>query len=137
MEDGPSRRTEIWRIDQTTNIGKTDLSGFEYSREVTQRIAGVRTDLDRFSPGEIQVLENHGYLRAASSLAWLLSRVDNEDREEGSSDGSLLELLAKDTRPLVAPPHERALDERFALRALVGSDRRLMRAAWVRSLKRR
>lgn len=118
MEDAPNRRSEVWRIDQTSNVDPPDLAGFEYSRAVTRRIAMVRTDLDRFSPSEIGVLENHGYLRAASSVAWLMTRLARED-SDGVSMDALAQLLRGDSRPLVVPPHPELLDEQLALRALV------------------
>lgn len=43
-----------------------------YSREVAQRIGQIRTDFNRFTPGEQAVLENHGYLLADAALQALL-----------------------------------------------------------------
>lgn len=134
MNDGPMCRVEVWRIDQTTNIGPPELSGFEYSRGLTQRIAGVRTDFDKFSDCEITVLENHGYLRAASSLAWLLTRVTMDaDDCAGKESWPFGKLLEGRDRPRVVPPHPRALDEEYGRRGLVASERRLFRLRWIRS----
>ena len=56
-------------------------------------IAPIRIDLDVFSPGEIAVLENHGYLMAEIAL---------HKHAEG---------LAEGPRPAVAVPHPAWLDE--------------------------
>lgn len=39
-----------------------------YSDEITAIIAGIRTDLDTFSPAEQAILENHGYALADAAL---------------------------------------------------------------------
>lgn len=133
MNDGPACRVEVWRIDQTSNIGPAEFSGFEYSRALTERIAGVRTDFDRFSENEIMLLENHGYLRAASSLSWLLTRVaqDADGLEQGDS-WPFRTLLEVSNRPYVIPPHPAALAEEDGLRCLIASERRLFRLGWLR-----
>jgi NTE family protein len=66
-------------------------------------IAPVRIDLDVFSPGEIGVLENHGYLMAEIALA---------KHGEG---------LVKGERPPVELPHPEWRDEVKAAGALRGS----------------
>jgi NTE family protein len=63
-------------------------------------IAPVRIDLDVFSPGEIGVLENHGYLMAEIALA---------KHAEGLVEGK---------RPEAAAPHPDWLDEVRAANAL-------------------
>ena len=63
-------------------------------------IAPVRIDLDVFSPGEIGVLENHGYLMAEIALA-------KHSRE-----------LAAGERPAAKAPHPDWLDEVRAANAL-------------------
>jgi NTE family protein len=63
-------------------------------------IAPIRIDLDVFSPGEIAVLENHGYLMAEIALA-----------KHGKE-------LVKGKRPEAAVPHPGWLDEVKAANAL-------------------
>jgi NTE family protein len=77
-----------------------------YSDElIRDSIAPIRIDLDVFSPGEIGVLENHGYLMAQIAV---------RKHARGLVTGAWPEL---------AVPHERWLDEREAKAALRDSDK--------------
>jgi NTE family protein len=73
---------------------------------VAERIARVRTDLDRFTSDEQAVLENHGYCVAEAALR-----------------RNLPELVAN--APEAQPPHEALMDEKRARRALRRSHRRI------------
>lgn len=76
-----------------------------YSEELIRDfIAPIRIDLDVFSPGEIGVLENHGYLMAEIAV------------HKHAKD------LARNGWPELVVPHERWLDEREAKIALRESD---------------
>jgi NTE family protein len=77
-----------------------------YSDELIRNfIAPIRIDLDVFTPGEIGVLENHGYLMAEIAV---------HKHAKG---------LVKGAWPALAVPHERWLDEREARAALRDSDK--------------
>jgi NTE family protein len=77
-------------------------------RLIRDFIAPIRIDLDEFSPGEIGVLENHGYLMAEIALRRHPAGLVTEPRPE----------------PVV--PHETWLDEERAERALRDSDKTRM-----------
>jgi NTE family protein len=87
--------------------GSYELPGARgYSDElIRDSIAPIRIDLDVFSPGEIGVLENHGYLMAEIAV---------RKHAEG---------LVKGPWPGLVVPHERWLDEREARAALRDSDK--------------
>jgi len=74
---------------------------------VRSRIAHVRTDLDRFTRAEQEILENHGYSVASAAL-----------------ERRLPDLL-QSPRPVAEPPHPDRLDDAAAERALAASHRRL------------
>ncbi len=79
-----------------------------YSRSlVAGALAGIRTDLDRFTAAEAAILENHGYLVAAAGLR-----------------RHLPELLPS-VEPPVEAPHPQWLEPGRAARALATSHRRL------------
>lgn len=73
---------------------------------IDERIACVRTDLDRFTDGEQRVLENHGYCVASARLAAKLPH-----RIVGA--------------PPPQPPNASWMEEQAARRALRHSDRRI------------
>ncbi|MGH3024051.1 MAG: patatin-like phospholipase family protein [Gaiellaceae bacterium] len=77
-------------------------------RLIRDFIAPIRIDLDEFSPGEIGVLENHGYLMAEIAL-----------RKHPAG-------LVADPRPEPVAPHEAWLDETRAERALADSHKTRM-----------
>jgi NTE family protein len=78
-----------------------------YSKEDASRlIAGIRTDLDSFSNGEIAVLENHGYQLADAAIAHHLPKL---------VDGAY---------PPLNPPHPEWLDPDKMRNALRKSGRR-------------
>ncbi len=57
-----------WGVGSTARHYDSDAPG--YSEElVAEIISEVRTDMDAFSPAEIAVLENHGYLLADAAIA--------------------------------------------------------------------
>ncbi len=141
LSDALAQRYEVWRISKTTNRPELGLPSFEYSPRLTERIATVRTDLDAFTQGEIAVLENHGYLRAASSMSWLLSRTRDETAIWGEPAdgglGSLSSLARRSRQPLVAPPHADFLEEDKCHSELVGSANRLLRFRTLRRFSER
>lgn len=95
-----------WSIASRPASYELDPAPQAYSeRLIRDFIAPVRIDLDVFSPGEIGVLENHGYLMAEIAL-----------RKHPAG-------LATGTRPEPAVPHEAWLDEARAENALRGSDK--------------
>jgi NTE family protein len=80
---------------------------------VAERIARVRTDLDRFTDAEQRILENHGYCVAEQRV-----------REKAAH------LLPPDP-PAAAPPHPEWMDENKARRALRNSHKRMeLRRLW-------
>jgi NTE family protein len=80
---------------------------------VTECIARVRTDLDRFTDGEQRILENHGYCVAEQRV-----------REKAAH------LLPPDA-PTAVPPHPEWMDENKARRALRNSHKRMaLRRLW-------
>ncbi len=78
---------------------------------VTDVIAKVRTDLDAFSPAEIRVLENHGYLMAEATI-----------RRRSPH------LIQRDAPPTV--PHPDWMDGERVRHALTGSDKRTFLGRW-------
>lgn len=91
-----------------------ELPGFPGYSEVTvkQRIAAVRTDLDAFSPAEMDVLENHGYTLAAVAIARHVPE------------------LAHGSRPPSEPPHPDWMDEPRVDAALAESHKRKLLGRW-------
>jgi NTE family protein len=80
-----------------------------YSKQLAAEvIAGVRTDLDAFSPAEMAVLENHGYALAAAAVATHLS------------------ALAAPDAPAAALPHPEWADEDRVRAALANSWKRAL-----------
>lgn len=95
-----------WGIASRPASYELDPAPRAYSeRLIRDFIAPVRIDLDVFSPGEIGVLENHGYLMAEIAL-----------RKHPAG-------LVEGARPDPVVPHEAWLDEARAERALRGSDK--------------
>ena len=151
LNDGVLQRFELWRISETTRRGETghvpehsiEEQPFELSPEAVGRIARIRTDLDRFTSGEVEVLENHGYLRAASGMSWLLERIR---RERADESGGVEEASAQDvSRPLeviasqryfprVSPPHPEMLHDAQIMRALAGSEHRILKLRAIRRI---
>jgi NTE family protein len=87
-----------------------DKSFEGYSDELANEVVSeVRTDLDRFSAAEIEVLENHGYSLAEAAIRKHLS-----------------EFIAPDALPF-ALPHPAWGDEQKVRQALRESHRRLLR----------
>jgi NTE family protein len=74
-------------------------------------IEQIRTDLDRFTAAEQQILENHGYCVAAARLA-----------------DARLSGLTLPPAPPPRPPHPDLMDEQVAAAALKDSSRRLVPA---------
>jgi NTE family protein len=93
-----------WGIGSAT--GNYKAGGPGYSKELAEVIAGVRTDLDAFSPAEMAVLENHGYALAAAAVTTHLA-----------------DLAAPDA-PAAAPPHPEWMDEDRVRAALASSWKR-------------
>jgi hypothetical protein len=106
-------RISVLRI---TDAAKAGEAG--YPEDLARAIASVRTDLDRFTDGEIAVLENHGYQNA-----------------ERLAKSSLKDLVSKSSD--MAIPHPVMLDERAAWLALCGSGRRLAKFRPVARLAQR
>jgi NTE family protein len=152
MHDSFRQRYEIWRIHETTFVNESGgLGGYEYSSKATSEISKIRTDLDAFTRAEIGILENHGYLRAASSISWLVSRERFQSADERSSargatpsieeldihGQDFVSLLANQARfPMIVPPHPEYLNETIVLSKLTGSDRRLLKLRWLRRVCR-
>lgn len=85
-----------------------------YSRKlVDDRIASVRTDLDAFSPAEMDVLENHGYTLAAVAVARYAP-----------------ELVRIDPPPPSAPPHRDWMSEAAVRTGLAESATRTLLGRW-------
>jgi NTE family protein len=96
---GAGLRGAYWLVGQASHGGYApDL--------VDDVVSEVRTDLDAFTPAEIQVLENHGYALAQSRL----SRFAPD--------------LVPPLAPEPSPPHPEALDPAFVRRNLSRSHRR-------------
>jgi NTE family protein len=72
---------------------------------VDEYISRTRIDLDSFSPAEIAVIENHGYLTTDLAI------------------GRDFDDLLGGTRPPVAPPHPEWMEENRARRALRNSSK--------------
>lgn len=90
-----------WGIASKPSSYELEPKPTAYSEDLIRDfIAPVRIDLDVFSPGEIGVLENHGYLMAEIAL-----RRHAKDLVEGDW-------------PDAVAPHERWLDEKLARNAL-------------------
>jgi NTE family protein len=84
-----------------------------YSKALASEvIAGVRTDLDAFSPAEAAVLENHGYAVAAAAVTAHLSELASPDA------------------PAAAPPHPDWTDEERVRAALASSWKRGLLGRW-------
>jgi NTE family protein len=99
---------EGWHTGARWGIGaQTSRTEPGYSDELTERIARVRTDLNRFTDGEQRILENHGYCVTDARL-----------REHAP------ELLPAQPPP-AAPPHPAWMDEKKARAALRASDKRV------------
>jgi NTE family protein len=100
--------TKDWHEGTVWGIG-TKLGGAApgYSDALGERIAQVRTDLDRFTRAEQRILENHGYCVAEQRL-----------REKAP------QLLPDDPSP-ARPPHPEWMDEARARAALRDSHKRL------------
>jgi NTE family protein len=100
-EHGRTLRGAYWLIGHASRRG--------YSRDaVDEFVSEVRTDLDAFRDGEIQVLENHGYALADSKVATFAP-----------------ELLPVSPPPYT-PPHPHALDEAFVAKHLRRSHKRAL-----------
>lgn len=136
--DNVNARLEVWRMGDTTNIGS--FPSYEYDVESTKRIAGIRTDLDSFSSAEIAILENHGYMRACSSLSWLITRVRSDMDDPLSPARSfdrgmmrrLVDLAELNYLPLIQPPHPGMLNPASVKHHLAGSDHRVLKARRLR-----
>ena len=75
-------------------------------------IAGVRTDLDAFSPAEAAVLENHGYALAAAAVTTHLG------------------ALAAPDAPAATAPHPEWTDEERVRASLEESWKRKLLGRW-------
>ena len=75
MTDVRLRRLQIWAINKTSCKPEDEFPAHEYPRHLVDRIASIRTDLSGLTTGQRSVLENHGYLRAASCVSWLGHRM--------------------------------------------------------------
>jgi NTE family protein len=143
LSDRPMRRYEVWRISQTSSRGSPVRDSFEYPESIALTLGRVRTDLDAFSASEIMALENHGYLRAASSISWLVGRM----RRDAALSGSLAErdhlspgwraLFDGGQLPVVSPPWPQLLDAVKCQRELIGSDHRIWKFRRVRRVWRK
>jgi NTE family protein len=70
-------RGTYWGIG--TEIANYDIGAIGYPPDFVKRlIAEVRTDMDRFEPGEQGVLENHGYLLADAAIRRYASFLTKE-----------------------------------------------------------
>ena len=100
-----------WGIGSAT--GSYSAGGPGYSKDLAAEvIAGVRTDLDAFSPAEMAVLENHGYALAAAAVTTHLAG------------------LALPDAPAAAPPHPEWTDEDKVRAALADSWKRKLLGRW-------
>jgi NTE family protein len=100
-----------WGIGSAT--GSYRAGGPGYSKALAAEvIAGVRTDLDAFSPAEKAVLENHGYALAAAAVTTHLAD------------------LALPNAPAATPPHPEWTDEDKVRAALAGSWKRKLLGRW-------
>jgi NTE family protein len=79
---------------------------------VTEVVSRVRTDMDRFSSDEADVLMNHGYLLAEAATLTYTPDLRNAET------------------PLARPPNERLLDEAGVRRALADSHRNTILGRW-------
>lgn len=60
----PSRKVgTYWSVADSSDSGPPD-----YGHAVAARIAAIRTDLNRFTAAEFEILVNHGYFRAARKM---------------------------------------------------------------------
>lgn len=125
--DCASQRLEVWRISDTTN--RTGLETYEYDSRSTRAISMIRTDLDRFTAAEVGILENHGYLRAASGVSWLLERMRLEEVSTSQSEllSQLSQLAVQNYFPMVIPPNPQYLSSEAVQNELAGSDHRVLK----------
>lgn len=96
-----------WRISDGTSAEDAAMCPGYGAVIAEERIAAIRTDLDRFTDGEQRILENHGYARAAARIS-----------------ANLAHLLPPGAPP-ARPPHPDFMDETRASRLLADSSRRL------------
>lgn len=87
---------------------RRDAGADGYSLGLCARIARIRTDLDRFTAAEFEVLVNHGYFSCAEGLANSATRRP----------------------PPAAWPYPARSDEAGVRAALRGSERRLLHRRW-------
>ncbi len=106
-------RGTYWGV--ATAVESYEQAGFPgYSRKLVEdRIASVRTDLDAFSPAEMDVLENHGYTLAAVAVARYAP-----------------ELVRIDPPPPSAPPHRGSMNEAAVRKGLAESATRTLLGRW-------
>ena len=116
--EGPLKQGALLPIDKgSTDRLDTSLPG--YDGELAEKyISHIRTDLNRFTNSEIEVLENHGYL--------LANRVIKRHASE----------LVLGEWPMLIPPHPNAFDPEQVRAALVDSDCRFWTASLWRRVKR-
>ena len=106
-------RGTYWGV--ATEVASYELPGLPgYSRKlVDERIATVRTDLDAFSPAEMDVLENHGYTLTAAAIA-----------------RHAPELVRVNPTPQSTPPHRDWMNEKAVDTGLADSRKRKLLGRW-------
>jgi NTE family protein len=109
-------------------LQRGSTNGFEVTKwviaaqsegELETSLSRVRTDLDRFTEGEINLLENRGYSQADK---WLTSPE--------------LEIVDPVGAMEANPPHPEWLDESVGASALCGSSHRFLKLRRLRRLRR-
>lgn len=132
MLDSDDHRLQIWAINRTSHRPSDDYPNFEYPQALVDCIASVPTDLAGLAPEAQQVIENHGYLRAATNLSWLGLRIRRTGT--GSEQSEFERQLAKvGPRPEVRPPFPEMCDPDRCADALGARGVARLHQAWRRS----
>lgn len=131
LADSERQRFEVWRINDSSNRSDGADGSYEYHQELALNIARIRTDLDKLTADEIGILENHGYLRASSSMSWLITRLraglDAAQRPTADATSRFARLALRQEFPMIVPPHPELLAPSAVDRALRGSSHRILR----------
>lgn len=106
----PRLNGAYWGITNTAKFSSLDQSTYQPTL-VKEIIARMRTDLDAFSTAESAVLENHGYLLAASALARRVLTLAQPDVPLKVPHPDWLE--ERQVRAALACSHKRKLWGRF------------------------